>query len=152
MIFKQILAFDGWGISCEIALIWVSLDFTDDQSTLVQVMAWYRQATSHYLSQCWPRSLLPYGVTRPQGVNVCSKTIFYAISVVYINSLVPGRCGSDFKSVISELMLQMKSMSTSCALRWIPQNTFTHWGRDKMAVVSQTTFSHTSSKMKIIVV
>ena len=31
---------DGWGISCEIALIWMSLDFTDDQSTLVQVMAW----------------------------------------------------------------------------------------------------------------
>ena len=57
---------DGWGISCEIALIWMSVDFTDDQSTLVQVMAWCRQATSHYLGQCWPRSLMPYGVTRPQ--------------------------------------------------------------------------------------
>ena len=44
----------------------MSLDFTDDQSTLVQVMAWCRQATSHYLSQCWPRSLSPYGVTRPR--------------------------------------------------------------------------------------
>ena len=31
--------------------------------TLVQVMAWCRQATSHYLSQCWQRSLLPYDVT-----------------------------------------------------------------------------------------
>ena len=63
---------DGWGICSEIALIWMSLDFTDDQSTLVQVMAWCRQATSHYLSQCWPRSLSPYGVTRPQWVNhVC---------------------------------------------------------------------------------
>ena len=62
---------DGWDISCEIALIWlwISLHFTDDQSTSVQVMAWCRQATSHYLSQCWPRSLLPYGVTRPQWVN-----------------------------------------------------------------------------------
>ena len=30
---------DGWGISCEIALIWMSLDFTEDLSTLVQVMA-----------------------------------------------------------------------------------------------------------------
>ena len=66
VIFKQISVIDGWGISCEIALIWMSLDFTDDQSTLVQVMAWCRQATSHYLSQCWPRSLSPYGVTRPQ--------------------------------------------------------------------------------------
>ena len=32
-------------------------------------MAWCHQATSHYLSQCWPRSVSPYGVTRPQWVN-----------------------------------------------------------------------------------
>ena len=37
VIFKQILVIDGWSISCEIALILMSLDFTDDQSTLVQV-------------------------------------------------------------------------------------------------------------------
>ena len=43
--------------------------FRDDKSTLVQVMAWCRQATSHYLTRCWPRSLPPYGVTRPQWVN-----------------------------------------------------------------------------------
>ena len=57
VIFKQILVIHGWGISCEIALIWMSLDFTDVQSILVQVMAWCRQAPSHYLSQCWLRSL-----------------------------------------------------------------------------------------------
>ena len=60
---------DGWGISFELALRWMSLDLTDDKSTLVQVMAWCRQATSHYLSQCWPRSLTLYDVTRPQWVN-----------------------------------------------------------------------------------
>ena len=54
--FKWILVINGWGIYCEIPLIWMSLDFTDDQSTLVEVMAWCRQATSHYLSQCLPRS------------------------------------------------------------------------------------------------
>ena len=69
VVFKQILVIDGWGICCEIALIWMSLDFTDDQSTLVQVMAWCRQATSHYLSQWWPRSLSPYVVTRPQWIE-----------------------------------------------------------------------------------
>ena len=36
----------------------------------VQIMAWCRQAASHYLSQCWPRSLSPYGVTIPQWINV----------------------------------------------------------------------------------
>ena len=51
------------------ALRWMPLDLTDDKSTLVQVMAWCRQATSHYLSQCWPRSMSPNGVTRPQGVK-----------------------------------------------------------------------------------
>ena len=35
---------NGWSISCEMALIWMSLGFTDDQSTVVQVMAWCRQA------------------------------------------------------------------------------------------------------------
>ena len=60
VIFKLILVVNGWGISCETALIWVSLDHTYDKSTLVQVMAWCRQATSYYLSQCWPRSLSPY--------------------------------------------------------------------------------------------
>ena len=39
-------------------------DLTDDKSTLVQVMVWCRQATSNYLSQCWPSFLSPYGVTR----------------------------------------------------------------------------------------
>ena len=32
-------------------------------------MAWCRQATIHYLSQCWARSLSPYYVIRPQWVN-----------------------------------------------------------------------------------
>ena len=59
----------GWGISYEIALRWMPLDLTDDRSTLVQVMAWCHQATSHYLSQCWPRSMSPYDVTRPQWVK-----------------------------------------------------------------------------------
>ena len=45
-------------------------DPTDDKSTLVQVMAWCRQAPSHYLNQCWPRSLSSYGVTRPQWVKL----------------------------------------------------------------------------------
>ena len=32
-------------------------------------MAWCQQASSHYLNQCWPRFMLPYGVARPQWVN-----------------------------------------------------------------------------------
>ena len=73
VIFKWNLAIDGWGIFCEIAPIWMLLDFTDDQSTSVHVMAWFRQATSHYLSQCSPRSMSPSGITRPQWVKIVHK-------------------------------------------------------------------------------
>ena len=61
----------GLGISYEIALRWMLLDLTDDKSTLVQVMAWCRQATSHYLSRywCWPRSMSPNGITGPQWIS-----------------------------------------------------------------------------------
>ena len=49
----------------------MSHDLTDDdESTLVQVMAWHQQATSHYLSQCWPRSLLPYGYNKFMNLHV----------------------------------------------------------------------------------
>ena len=47
----------------------MSQNISDDKSTLVQVMACCHQAASHYLSQCWPRSLMPYGVIRPQWVK-----------------------------------------------------------------------------------
>ena len=51
------------------ALRWMPRNITDDKSTLVQVMAWCRQATSHYLGQFWPKSMSPHGVIRPQRVN-----------------------------------------------------------------------------------
>ena len=51
------------------AFRWMPQDLTDDKSTLVQVMAWCRQATSHYLSQCSLSSLSAYCVARPQWVK-----------------------------------------------------------------------------------
>ena len=52
------------------ALRWMPRDLPDDKSTLVLVMTWCRQATSHYLSQCWPSSMSPIDITRPQWVNL----------------------------------------------------------------------------------
>ena len=37
--------------------------------TLVQVIARCHQETSHYLHQCWPSSMMLYGINRPQCVN-----------------------------------------------------------------------------------
>ena len=72
----------GWGISCEITVWWLSLDLTDDKSTLVQVMAWCCQATSHYLSQCWPISMMPYCITRAQWVK-CEKHCLFSCKESY---------------------------------------------------------------------
>ena len=55
-------------ISCEIRFRWMPQNTYDDKSTLVLVMAWCRQATSHYLNQCWPRPPTPYGITKPQWI------------------------------------------------------------------------------------
>ena len=113
----------GWGISSEIALRWMPLDLIDDKSALVQVMAWCRQATSHYLSQCWPRSMSPNGITRPQRLKV--------------NSLAPGRSSSSYESVISKHILPIDFVSASweMALMWMPQITF----NDKSTLVQVIT-------------
>ena len=120
VIFKQILVIDGWGICDEIVLIWISLNFTDDQSTLVQVMAWCRQATSHYLSQCWPRSLSPYGITRPEWVkgpwDIKSMRNSLRESAQYeINGLAQQRRNS------SELAMELSLSYTK------PPNCEKHW-------------------------
>ena len=52
-------------IFCEIALRWMLQNIFDDEAIfmiLVKLMAWCChccQATSHYMSQCWPRYLSP---------------------------------------------------------------------------------------------
>ena len=69
IIFNFVLLIGIFRSSHDNALRWMPQDLTDDKSTLAQVMAWCRQATSHYLSQCWLSSSSPYGVARPQWVK-----------------------------------------------------------------------------------
>ena len=94
----------GWGIPCKIALRWMSLALTD-KSTLVQVMAWCHQATSHYRRQCWPRSLVSLGhnelifwllisdalvpyVTRSSGAMVLTTTVRCRYNTVQYHMLL----------------------------------------------------------------
>ena len=71
-ILNLVLLIGIFKFSYDNVLRWMPQNFTDDKSTFVQVMDWCRQATSHYLNQCWPRSPMPYGVTRPQWVHMAS--------------------------------------------------------------------------------
>ena len=85
LILQIISVIGGWGISCELALGWMSLDLIDNKSTLVQVMTRCRQATNHYLGQCWPRSMSPYGVT--SSMNFVTYLEFRAHVYTRINFL-----------------------------------------------------------------
>ena len=62
----------NWRSCCKIAFRWITEKLINEKSTLDQVMPWSHQETSHYLSQCWPRSMRPYGITRPQWVKLYS--------------------------------------------------------------------------------
>ena len=63
-----------WGISRDVIHRWLSLDFYDDKSTLVQVMTRCCQVTSHYPKQYWPIFSL-YGVTGPRWVNLLVRLV-----------------------------------------------------------------------------
>ena len=106
---------DIWGISCEIAQLWMSLDFTYDQSTLVQLMAWCCQETSHYLSQCWHRYVSPYGVTRPEwdkcihwNGNVVTLMKFSSLAALEVAILTTFSAASD------ENFIKMMTFPVQC--------------------------------------
>ena len=83
--FKLISGIDTLSNSCENVLRRMPQNPSDDKSTLVQIMAWCRQATSHYLSQCWPRPMSSNGVTRPQWVNgTRNDTCFGCLSLGFV--------------------------------------------------------------------
>ena len=86
-IFNLFLLIGIFTLSNGNALRWMPWDFTDDKSTLVQVMPWCRQATSHYLNLCWPSSMSPYGVTRPQWVNSNLMAVSRSCSVQNFNMI-----------------------------------------------------------------
>ena len=76
VIFNLALLIGIFKSSYDKVLRWMPQDLTDDKSTLIQVMAWCRQATSHYLKQCWPRSPTPCGVIKPQCVKTSTRAIW----------------------------------------------------------------------------
>ena len=125
MVFKFILVIGGWDISHEISSRWMTLDLTDDKSTLVQVMAWCHQATSHYLNQCWPRYASPYGVTRPQWVNgVCSRLSF-------IEYIIPTLTHCDLVMPYSNIVL-----GQNCLQLWLLSGGPNHYSNQCWLIIS----------------
>ena len=56
-IFKCIFFNENDWMSIKISMKFIPEGSIDNKSVFAQVMAWRRQATSHYLNQCWPSFL-----------------------------------------------------------------------------------------------
>ena len=98
----------GTSSSYEIALRWLSLGLTGDKYTLAQVMAWCRQATSHYLSQYLPRSI---------GHNELSITVGHALincKSVYMASTEP----THSSTITIVLLPTFKCISIVCFINF----------------------------------
>ena len=54
----------------------IPLDFIDDQSLLIQALAWCYQKTRHYLNQCSAPSVSLHNVTRSQQFNIITRINF----------------------------------------------------------------------------
>ena len=79
ILFKFIKNDSNLRTHCEIGLRWMSQCLVNGKS-LVQLMVWCRQPTSHHLVQSWPRFVSPYdGVTMPQWVK-SAPDLWYKIT------------------------------------------------------------------------
>ena len=94
-------------------------------------MAWCRQATSHYLSQCWPSSLSPYGVTTPQWVNSLNTGTL----------LITVRCWYDCVDFLPNSHNRMRSNLDSCCIAVFSVNILRpnavhvcQWGGDWLSI------------------
>ena len=92
-------------------------------SPLAQIMACSLTAPGHYLNQCW---LL---ISKILYIHARAIRQQVAILSFYIKSM---------KTILLKLLAHLPG-----------DNELTHWGRDKMDAISQTTFSNTFSWMKI---
>ena len=86
--FKLITQNSSLGTCCE-SLVWIPENLTYEKSTLAQVMAWCHQVTSCYFSQCWSRSVSPFGVTKPNCVHLIlqqNSVPHFTISLLHMNT------------------------------------------------------------------
>ena len=63
MILRFIIQYSSLEFQC------MSQNLTNEKYFLFSWMPWCRHATSHYLSQCWPKALWLNVVTKPQSVK-----------------------------------------------------------------------------------
>ena len=135
-------------------------------------MAWCRQATSHYLIQCWPRSLSPCGITRSQWINTMMWWAYLSElgQVMAWHQMVDEGMGPwkgwDWWTLQSMYpCLQQGRISATCVISMLRNYTskykylfvlskidrwpgMTHWGLNKNGCLRQMTFCNVFSRQK----
>ena len=108
------------------------------KSTLSNAMAWCCQARSQYLSQCWPISTSPYGITRshwvkslrPRDAYMPRKTCHYCAddgrhqAIIWTNAeiLLIGPLGTNFSGMLIKIhaflfkKMHLKMSSVKCRI------------------------------------
>ena len=67
-------------------------------------MTWFHQATGHYMNQCGPRSMSPYGTTKPQWVKLSHQHLALRFNEIHQRCIV---------------MLKGFFQALSCYCRWL---------------------------------
>ena len=105
----------------------------DGKLKLVLVMVWCNQATSHYLNQCWPRSQMPYGITRPQWVNFILYNLHWITPYKCPHFIVlrPGdtyihMCSWTASSLVEEIMVWPSAEPPGGVLGWVSDRDAQH--------------------------
>ena len=134
VIFNLVLLISIFRYSHDNALRWMTQYLTDDKSTLVQVMACCRQATSHYLSLCWPRSLSPHGVTRPQWVKITghARLDLYFCTYMHIDGSIQD-CSISIANALE--ILQSCSKPSIYFMIFYPGGCWWQWREDDLLLM-----------------
>ena len=96
-------------------------DLIYDKSTLVQVMAWCCQATSHYLNQCWLGYMMLCSVNRRKWLTTLSLSNWQFL--FRLNTLRPRQNGRHFPDDIFKWILLNENVwiSINNSLKFVPR-------------------------------
>ena len=128
---------------------------TDDKSTLVRVMVWCRQATCHYLSQCW-LSHYNYVIMGAMASQITNLTIVYSTvysaadqrkyqssaSLAFVRGIHRWPVNSPHKWPVTREMFPFDDVILVLCSHVVTLDHIEYWGLNNMVTIVRTTFSN----------
>ena len=88
-------------------------------------MAWCQQATSHYLSQCWPIFMSPYGITTKS--HSVKKVISWNCFILFHHTIVTHIINHTHKAHKYSLLMHHIKIKSPANFLWNEQHVFLCW-------------------------